>query len=259
MMRIKFKKGQIFGSLITTGKTEIQRFKEHLSRRVEVTCKHGNSRFVSGGNLTHGTMRSCRRWKECFKIDFKEGREFGSLITTGKVKIKQGTRYVEVVCKHGNSNFILKHALISGKTKSCKQWKKCPKFSRKPEYSTVISHIYYINNEHSSYKGMPCYDEWNPKKGGSYEAGYNWIVENLGKRPKGRTLDIIKHEKGFVPGNLRWAPPKRQTTNKMFKRIADLETQNQNLVELLKESIELVKVRKQKALLEEKFRALSLH
>jgi hypothetical protein len=70
---------------------------------------------------------------------------------------------------------------------------------------------------------MPFYDEWNPDKGGSYQAGADWIIANIGKRPEGCTIDVIKHELGFVPGNLRWAPPKGQAANKMYKRLADLE------------------------------------
>lgn len=95
-----------------------------------------------------------------------------------------------------------------------------------PEHKSVSSHRYLIfmskNPLHANYKGMPFFDEWNPKKGGSTEAGAKWIIANLGKRPEGSTLHIIDHEKGFVPGNLEWAYPRKQSNQQMFKIIAQL-------------------------------------
>jgi len=68
---------------------------------------------------------------------------------------------------------------------------------------------------------MPFFDAWNPDKGGSFDAGAQWIIENIGKRPEGCSLHIVEHEKGFVPGNLEWAHPQKQSAQKMFKIIAD--------------------------------------
>ena len=67
---------------------------------------------------------------------------------------------------------------------------------------------------------MPFFDEWNPNKGGFLWRGADWIVQNLGKRPGVNwSLDIVEHEKGFVPGNLRWASRKTQRLNQMHKKL----------------------------------------
>jgi hypothetical protein len=99
--------------------------------------------------------------------------------------------------------------------------------SRDPEYCTVVSHFYYIftlkSSVYRNYKGMPFFDGWNPKKGGSYLAGAEWIIKNLGRRPKGASMHIVDHEKGFVPNNLEWAYPIKQSAQKMFKIIANLK------------------------------------
>ena len=94
-----------------------------------------------------------------------------------------------------------------------------------PELFTVKSHYRWIVNWEverlKGYKGMRFYDGWNPKKGGSLQAGADWIVENLGKRPKGCSMHIVDHAKGFVPGNLIWANRKIQSAQQMFKIIAN--------------------------------------
>lgn len=95
------------------------------------------------------------------------------------------------------------------------------------EYTAVYNHYYAIFNRkhkaHKNYKGMPFFDNWNPKKGGSIRAGANWIIKNLGSKPKGCTLHVIEHERGFVPGNLVWTYPRNQVSNQMFKVIARLK------------------------------------
>jgi hypothetical protein len=91
-------------------------------------------------------------------------------------------------------------------------------------YGTVVHHYEYIfnkkNSRHLNYEGMPFFDGWKPKKGGSYKTGAMWIIKNLGFRPKGTQLHIVNHEKGFVPGNLEWTHPVKQVNQQMFKIIA---------------------------------------
>jgi hypothetical protein len=72
-----------------------------------------------------------------------------------------------------------------------------------------------------NYEGMPFHEAWDPKKGGSFKTGADWIKANLGERPEGCSLHIVNHAKGFVPGNLEWAYQKKQAAEQMFKIIAN--------------------------------------
>lgn len=113
-------------------------------------------------------------------------------------------------------------------------------FSDAPEYKTIQSHYDGIRKpygRHRCYKNMPFFDGWNPRKGGSWYAGFQWILKNLGRRPKGTSLHIINHAKGFVPGNLEWTHPQKQSNQQMFKIIA----QQQHEIKKLKRAIHSLK------------------
>jgi hypothetical protein len=106
-----------------------------------------------------------------------------------------------------------------------------------PEIKSVWHHYYCIfkpTTQRKNYVGMPFFDSWNPQKGGSIKAGAIWIIENLGKRPKGCSLHIVDHARGFVPGNLEWTFPRKQSTEQMFKIIADQRHRIKELEEQLR-------------------------
>lgn len=94
----------------------------------------------------------------------------------------------------------------------------------KPEYATVRNHWKNIfdsnDSRHRSYKNIKFYDGWNPDKGGSFIAGMDWIIKNIGpKINRHYELHVIKSKKypyGFFgPGGVVWR-------NKMDRHDQDL-------------------------------------
>jgi len=99
------------------------------------------------------------------------------------------------------------------------------------EYKSVADHWYAVymsrDKKKVTYKGMPFFDEWNPKTGSSFTAGAQWIIDNLGRRPdKTYHLHIVDRAVGFVPGNLQWVSRSR---HKQSELIARLMLENRNL------------------------------
>lgn len=121
--------------------------------------------------------------------------------------------------------------LARAKTRGNEQGKKWAK--EHSEQRSVRGHYSYIfdqnSRSHANYKGMPFYDGWNPDKGGSFEIGAQWIIDNLGKRPEGTSIHVIKHGDGFVPGNLEWTYPRKQNNQQMYKIIAQQHNEIKNL------------------------------
>jgi hypothetical protein len=71
------------------------------------------------------------------------------------------------------------------------------------------------NKSSNSYKnyggrGIKMCDEWRK----SYEVFAKYIEKNLGERPEGASIDRIDNDKGYEPGNIRWATSELQGQNR---------------------------------------------
>jgi hypothetical protein len=79
-----------------------------------------------------------------------------------------------------------------------------------PEYNAIVRHILFIidskNRAHRLYKRYPIADEWNPRKGGLASAAIIWIVERLGRCPKGKMFCMVPLHQGglgLVPRKMK--------------------------------------------------------
>jgi len=83
-----------------------------------------------------------------------------------------------------------------------------------PLYPTWQQMMYRTSNpKHPRFKdyggrGIVVCEQWR-----DVTTFIGWILANLGPRPDGCTLDRIDNDRGYEPGNMRWATPAVQNRN----------------------------------------------
>lgn len=67
---------------------------------------------------------------------------------------------------------------------------------------------------YSSYggRGITICDRWRGNR------GFVHFLADMGERPEGLTLDRVDNDRGYSPGNCRWATPKQQANNRRKAR-----------------------------------------
>lgn len=76
-------------------------------------------------------------------------------------------------------------------------------------------------------RGITVCDEWRE----SYVAFRDYILSTLGERPKGCHLDRVDNNRGYEPGNVRWASPSDNCLNKRTTKFLTINGVKKNMVE----------------------------
>lgn len=154
------------------------------------------------------------------------GRVFGNLTVLEFAGMIQYGRHrrahwvCQCSCPSANKITVVSYSLLSGTTNSCGCYKRkriIETFFKHgmmgtPEYNSWAAMIQRCCNpkckEYPRYGGRNIFvcDEWR----NSFEA----FFEHMGKRKDGTSLDRIDNEKGYFPGNCRWATDQEQNRNK---------------------------------------------
>jgi hypothetical protein len=187
------------------------------------------------------------------KLEIKTGDKFGRLTIIKELEPrgKNKYRYFECECECGTIRDFKIYRLTGGITISCGCYGR--EVSKALGYISVQSlkefafpkgHIpaNFIDGDNNNIKKTDCYyitRLWQGIKQRCYnrnEPGYKWygadgikmyepwindrqlfkkwILDNIGHRPEGYSIDRIDFKGNYEPGNLRWADKKTQSMNR---------------------------------------------
>ena len=192
--------------------------------QVEIGLKHGVSRcFISTRMKKWGiTSRSSINRKDLKGLFFGRWK----VIKETGGRSKNGFILWKCRCQCGTKRIIPSGRLINNQTKSCGCLAR--ELSTKHGKSkTAIHRIHYHmidrcrNPNDSAYRyygerGISVCDRWLG------ENGLINFIEDMGERPKGKSIDRINNNGNYEPQNCRWATTKEQNSNTRRNRFLTL-------------------------------------
>lgn len=154
------------------------------------------------------------------KSKIKIGDKFGRLVVLKNVGIVEGNTCFRCECVCKNIRIVRGCDLYREHTRSCGCLQRENRIKHNmagtPEYDTWVGIIQRCTNPNSkSYKnygerGITVCTEWLH----SFKA----FFQDMGRKPKGLTIERINNELGYFKENCRWATYSEQNTNQRIKR-----------------------------------------
>lgn len=139
------------------------------------------------------------------------GKRFGRLLVLQWHSTKQKSAYWECECVCGTVKTIRGSHLRDGRIVSCRC---CQNVTHgktdTPTYYTWSAMIQRCGNpKNPSYcwygaRGIKVCRRW---------LKFENFLADMGEKPSGTSIDRVNNNKGYSPGNCRWATPKEQTNN----------------------------------------------
>lgn len=163
------------------------------------------------------------RWKDI------TGRRFDRyLVVSYAGKLKGRTHYWNCQCDCGAQNAVTRGSLINGMSRSCGCLK--PELSRvsatrhghagrgrfSGTYQSWKSAIYRCHDPKSI--SYPRYGALGIQVCEAWRNSFEVFLADMGERPAGTSIERIKSDHGYEPGNCRWATSREQARNQKSNR-----------------------------------------
>jgi hypothetical protein len=193
-------------------------------------CDCGNQHRVATHNLKTTQSCGCHRSSSKSERLGREGIAVGQrshrLKAIAKVQRRteagKPVRMVKCLCDCGKMTETREDNFINGTVKSCGCLRSELATTRSKEhgqYNTFNYHLWQAVKDRATNPKNPHYARLDVPLHGPWQRDFKrfaaYIEKHLGPKPTARhSLDRISVDKGYVPGNLRWASPTEQQRNK---------------------------------------------
>lgn len=163
--------------------------------------------------------------KKTRRLDLTGNRYFRLMALRLSYKTSPKSTYWECICDCGNIVHVHIGNLRSGQVKSCGCLLKETStkrghdsathgMSKTVEFRTWIAMIDRCRNPNT-----PCYKNYGGRgisvcERWSNDFGFENFLEDMGRKPKGMTLERTDNNKGYSPDNCEWASTGKQAGNK---------------------------------------------
>lgn len=206
-------------------------------------CECGGDKVASASNVLYGNIKSCGCLKRSQEIDIT-GKKYGLLTAIkkhGSKRDSKGQPFWTFTCECGNSKDIIKHAVTSGKSKSCgcqksvasgkDHWAfkggdrnmKTNKLYR--AYRSILQRCNNVDSDgYFRYGGRGIKVLWESFEDFKMdmEESYHAHMEEFGAR--NTSIDRIDVNGNYSKENCRWATQKEQARNTRKNKFYTLDT-----------------------------------
>lgn len=152
------------------------------------------------------------------------GQVFGSWTILETSVRRRGEYYCRCQCQCGRVKLVKKNSLTSGMSTRCRSCAsrrhgECSGHERTPEHLAWQKMLERCSPSHERSddyieRGITVCEEWQGQD------GYIRFLEHVGRRPSpDHSLDRRDNDRGYEPGNVRWATQKEQQRNKRNNRL----------------------------------------
>jgi hypothetical protein len=204
--------------------------RRHNALTWRCVCDCGGERTTTQAALNRGQTRSCGCLNSESHRTMEKGDRFGRLVVTHYVSRSRWA----LICDCGEPHVALASNLRKGGVRSCgclrQEVRRTHGMSNTREYRTWSGMIERCSNpkrngyEHYGGRGIKVCDRWH-----KFENFY----ADMCPAPAGLTLDRVDVNKGYEPGNCRWATWSTQRVNKRSSKVVALQTLTVEDLELL--------------------------
>lgn len=218
----------------------------YKQRRIECKCDCGKIKEYYFSNIRQGLSTSCgcvrdnnvKLANQIYPDEYFLNNKFGRLTVIGiaqPIKTKkygkfQCTKRFNCICDCGNKTTVYARSLVNSNSNSCGCLRSEVMSSKGVHWDTRKHSKYYwiyttwnammarCNNIkcnkyiHYGGRGIKVYEEWH-----NYLNFKEWILNNIGIRPKNHSLDRINNDGNYEPNNVRWATIIEQANNRRKK------------------------------------------